>query len=80
MAYCNLDQINRISNANNIFVDLIFSNCIVNVGCACDILVTCDSHHPALYLEHNLCDTVPYENNDITILDFKNCVYETIFN
>ena len=42
-------------------------------------MVTCDSHHPALYLEHNLCDTfVPYENNDITILDFKNCDYESI--
>ena len=42
-------------------------------------MVTCDSHHPALYLEHNLCDTfVPYENNDITILAFENCDFESI--
>ena len=45
----------------------------------CDILVTCDNHNQVLYLEHNLCNTfVLYENNDITILDFKNCDYETI--
>ena len=45
MAYCNLDQINRIPNANNVFLDLIFSNCSVNVESVYNILVTCD--HPS---------------------------------
>ena len=47
--YLNLFQLNSIPNINNVTLDLIFSDndCDI-VCCACDFLVTCDRHHPAL--------------------------------
>ena len=74
-----LFQLNSIPNINNITLDPIFSNndCDI-VCCACDILILCDRHHPALEITvycDKLVNILEYEN---FVLDFKNVDYELL--
>ena len=74
-SYCNLIQANKVPNANNVFLDLIFTNNYnTTVNIAPDTLVNCDNHHPSLMFlvnRVNTCSSQPSFTDNV--YDFNNC-------
>lgn len=74
LCFSNLAQANTVPNNRNVFLDLIFTNkCDLLVETAHDILVSCDSHHPALIFDVDLNgSTFVHQNNVEFQYNFKN--------
>lgn len=81
ISYANLQQLNCVFNANNIMLDLIFSNVNnYNIFCADSFLLPCDSHHPALVLEVHECDKLESLLYESYTYDFNQCNYDELNN
>lgn len=81
MAFLNLFQVNSISNANGVFLDLVFTNqgdtqCSV----AEDVLINCDSHHPAITFTILGSPKLNYVQFDYFFYEFKAANFQDINN
>lgn len=77
--FLNLFQLNTISNANNVMLDLVFSsNSLLDVSLASDYLVKCDKHHPAIAIFVPCNKTYQCLEFEEFMYNFKNCNFNDI--
>jgi len=77
-AFLNFIQNNMVRNNNGAILDLVFSNCILNIETAPDDIVPSDIHHPPLLINCPLQKYMIMLRNYHTYRDFKQTNFKAI--
>lgn len=76
MALCSLNQLNSTRNQNNRLLDLIFSNCDLDIKNCDSPLVKLDNHHPALCCVFDFQNAASEEK--LLVRDFRKADYDSL--